>query len=57
MYLKYVLKVLKISILDVLQPKLNVPSKTSIKVILKITTVGSSKGRYNGQKSIFKTSS
>ena len=41
-------KVLKISILDALQPKFNAPFQISIQVVPNITTVGSSKRWYNG---------
>ena len=43
-----ILNVLKTSMLDALQSKLNVPFKTSIQFVLKTTTAGSSKRQYNG---------
>ena len=45
---KRIFKVLKVNILDVLQPKFNAHLKTSIQVVLKTTTVGSSKRWYDG---------
>ena len=41
-------KVLKTSILDVLQAKFNAPIKTSIQVVLNTTTEVSSKRCYDG---------
>ena len=48
LFWRRIFKVLKTSILDVLQPRFNDHFKTSIQVVLNTTTEGSSKWCYNG---------